>query len=59
LVSVDNCLLFVLDHDVFHLSKNKISAENTVPVGEIRFRAQQKRCERRYPDTEFASLETL
>ena len=40
LVSVDNCLLFVLDHDVFHLSK-KYSAENTVPVGEIRFRAQQ------------------
>ena len=40
LVSVDNCLLFVLDHDVFHLSK-KYSATNTVPVGEIRFGAQK------------------
>ena len=40
LVSVDNSLLFVLDHDVFHLSK-KYSAENTVPVGEIRFGAQK------------------
>ena len=35
LVGVDDCLLFVLDHDVFHLSK-KYSAENTAPVGEIR-----------------------
>ena len=57
LVSVDNCLLFVLDHDVFHLSK-KYSAENTVPAGEIR-QGVPKHCKRLYPDTEFASLEIL
>ena len=29
LVSVDNCLLFVLDHDVFHLSKNNFGGEHS------------------------------